>query len=39
MIRKGKKENVNIYVTLIVFNTKVKFVYRRKLIEDVKNID
>ena len=39
MIRKGKKENVNIYVTLIVFNTEVKFIYRRKLIEDVKNID
>ena len=39
MIRKGKKENVQIYVTLIVFNTEVKFVYRRELIENVKNID
>ena len=38
-IRKEKNENNEIYVTLIVFNTDVKFVYRRELIKDVKSID
>ena len=39
MIRKQKNDDNEIYVTLIVFNTNVTFVYRRELIKDVKNID